>query len=121
MSDLDQFNKTMLEFIDQLSLYNNKNVNFSTYKNIATACIMANKRSVNEIFNRTVTIPYSAEILKKNERFFLDLDEYTSEYENDISFINYLKHIWCLITTDDKSRIWDFLNVLVFLDKKVNI
>lgn len=120
MSDLKQFNTVMLEFFDQLSIYNNKSVNFKMYKSMADACIKLDESSLNLMFNKTVTNRFYDEILNKNEMFFLELNDYTDVCANDLNFINYLKHVWKNTDDEEKTKIWDFLNVLLYLDKKIN-
>lgn len=120
MSDLKQFNTVMLEFFDQLSIYNSKSVNFKMYKSMADACIKLDESSLNLMFNKTVTKMFYDQILKKDELFFMELNEYTDIYDNDLNFINYLKHVWKNADENEKTKIWDFLNVLLYLDKKIN-
>jgi hypothetical protein len=66
-----------------------------------------------------VTLQYSDKIEGKDDAFFLKQETYNSEYE-DINIINSVKKIWKNVDQENKEIIWNYLNVLLFLDNRIN-
>lgn len=114
---IDIFNSNVVDFLTQLTIYDNI-VNFTLYKNSVIASILIDKFSIRNMFDKTVAVHYSSQILQKDDKFFLDqsYDEYNL---NDFSIINSIKKVWLTIDDTSKSKIWDYLNVLIYLNKKI--
>lgn len=115
---IDIFNDNVVDFFTQLSIYD-KIVNFTAYKASVLASILVNKYYIRNMFNDTVATLYADKILNKEENFFLE-QSYDTGNPNDISIINSIKKIWLTIDQNDKNKIWDYLNVLVFLNNKIS-
>lgn len=116
---IKDFNNTLIDFFSQLCIYNTEEMNFNTFKNMANASILIDEYSLNYIFHETVTVQYSDKILVKDDDFFLKQETYNCEYE-DINIINSVKKIWKKVDEENKEIIWNYLNVLLFLDNRIN-
>lgn len=116
---IKDFNNTLIDFFTQLSIYNTPEMNFNTFKNMASASILIDEYSLNYIFHNTVTLQYSDKIVIKDDDFFLKQETYNSEYE-DINIIKAVKKIWKNVDSANKEIIWNYLNVLLFLDNRIN-
>jgi hypothetical protein len=114
---IDIFNSKVIEFFQQLSVYDNI-VNFTMYKNSVIASILIDKYSIRNMFNVTVVKDYSEKITSKSDTFFLE-QTYEEWNQQDISIINAIKKIWVEIDNISKNCIWDYLNVLLYLNKKI--
>ena len=118
-NQIEIFNKTFIDFFDNLSVYNCENANFSTFKNLAQAYMCVDTYSIYNLFHQTVFIKYENQIINKDANFFLAQDSYDKEYD-DIDFISAVKTIWQKIDKESQENIWKFLNVLVYLDKQID-
>ena len=115
---IEDFNKTMIEFLTQLNVYNTPNLNFDSFKLMANTSMQLDEYSINCIFHQSIH-GFEEHITRKDDVFFLGKESYNSEYE-DINIINALKGIWKNVDDKSKENIWNFLNVLLYLDTKIN-
>lgn len=114
---IDIFNDNVLDFFTQLTIYDNI-VNFTAYRASIIASNMIDKHYIRKTFHDTVVVYYSDKILNKEEAFFLE-QSYDTGNPDDISIINSIKKIWMNIDQENKNKIWDYLNVLVYLNNKI--
>lgn len=113
---LEVFNKTLIEFIDDLITTFPTLADFQTFRAATVACVLVDKATPCNIFHKTVTVPYESFIINKNEEFFLQED-----YSNkgaDSGIVDRLKLIWKDLDDANKETIWNYMRVLVTLSKK---
>ena len=116
MADFTEtFNRTLLEFIDDLIVTFPELGDFEGFKKITNACVMIDPQTPYKIFHKSVTVPYADYILHKNEFFFLNE---TYRVRSDPSIVDRLKLVWKTLDAANKEIIWNYMRVLVALDKK---
>lgn len=111
------FNRTLLEFMDDLIATFPELADFQALKKMTKAAIMIDPETVQAMFHKQVTLPYDAQILAKDETFFLN-ESYTNIEGADSSIVDKLKKVWKGLDDKNKEVIWNYMRVLVALDKK---
>lgn len=68
------------------------------------------------VFNKQVAIPYEARILQKDENFFMN--ESYAHADIDFDIIDVIKKAWSSITAQNKTAIWQHLQILLLLNRR---
>jgi hypothetical protein len=124
MSILGAFNNVLTDFIDDCILVFPEDTDFKVYKKGVTLLVKVNPKKVLTVFTEYTSI-YREKILVKEEDFFLNTD-YTdivssnSKYsESDIfNIINKIKGYWVELNDSNKTKIWDYMILLINISDK---
>lgn len=126
MSILGAFNNVLTDFIDDCILVFPEDTDFKVYKKGVNLLVKVNPKKVLTVFTDYTTI-YRDKILVKDEDFFLNTD-YTdivssnsnSKYsESDIfNIINKIKGYWVELNDSNKTKIWDYMILLINISDK---
>lgn len=110
---VNMFNSKLLEFFDEMTIYDHV-VNFSALKTVTKTIIAVTPDSPQKMFRSSVTDKYGKQIIDRNEAFFLE----ETYKEADNTLVSSVKSVWKSIDQKNKDIVWDYFNVLVYLDKK---
>ena len=72
---------------------------------------------------KVYTLNYREKIIAKDETFFLDIDYddiVNTKEEGIVAIINNLKMYWGTLSSDNQTKIWEYLNTLLKLADLVN-
>jgi len=117
MSILSAFNKQLIEFADDLILLYPDDIDFKTFKTHIQLMQKVNARKMLNLF-KEYCIPYTNEILNKNEDFFLD-NNYNQDHHNDnLIIIKKIKNCWSNINNSNRAIIWKYFEILITLSSK---
>ena len=124
MSILGAFNNILSDFIDDCILVFPEDRDFKVYKKGVDLLVKVNPKKVLTVFTEYTTI-YKENILVKDEVFFLD-NNYTdlvssnSKYsESDVfNIINKIKGYWVELNDNNKTKIWDYMILLINISDK---
>lgn len=123
VNQYELFNRKIVEFIENL-IYIFPEVNdFKVFKTACDWAIGMDVTSAQQIFNICVGQPYEVQIMEKDEKFFLkenydEYNDYIKLYGNDMNLVEKLKNIWSIIDESNKEVIWQYMQVLIFLNKR---
>lgn len=129
MSILGAFNNVLTDFIDDCILVFPEDRDFKVYKKGVNMLVKVNPKKVLTVFTEYTTI-YREKILVKDEAFFLDNNNYTevvsSKVENSdkysesdiFNIINKIKGYWIELNDSNKTKIWDYLILLINISDK---
>ena len=124
MSILGAFNNVLTDFIDDCIRVFPEDTDFKVYKKGVNLLVKVNPKKVLTVFTEYTSI-YREKILVKEEDFFLNTD-YTdivssnSKYsESDIfNIINKIKGYWVELNDSNKTKIWDYMILLINISDK---
>jgi hypothetical protein len=122
MSVVKAFNNVLIDFMDDCILVFPEEKEFKKYKRGAQVLKDYNPKKIPIIFKEYSKI-YRAKIDVRDETFFLennynDIDEV--QEDNDlIELIDKIKKYWTKLTTENKDKIWKYIEVLVKLSDKI--
>jgi hypothetical protein len=116
---LTAFNNLIFKFIDDLIQTFPEENDFKVYKRALSILKTANAKKMCVIFKNYSNV-YKEKILNKDESFFLEneYNEMQTDYgdENTVEqVINKLKQYWTQLSTDNKVKIWKYLETLIKL------
>jgi hypothetical protein len=111
------FNNRLVEFVDDLAETFPSFGDFNTMKTVLKIACAVTPSVPNNIFHKTA-IRYESQIMNKDDKFLLD-ETYDSEHI-DMDIADKIKHIWKHTDADNKAVIWQYLLILVKLDKMIN-
>tara|TARA_B110000238_G_C16040598_1_gene401701 strand:- start:646 stop:1011 length:366 start_codon:yes stop_codon:yes gene_type:complete len=121
MSLLSAFNTNIINFLDDCILIFPCDTDFKVYKRAMEMLIKYNPKKINMIFKEYIEI-YRDKIYSQDEQFFLEnkYDEVKKENEDEfLKVINKLKTYWLNITKDNKTKIWDWITLLVKISDRL--
>ena len=117
MSILSAFNNQLIEFADDLILLYPEDNDFRTFKTHIQLMQKVNARKMLNLF-KEYCIPYTQEILNKDEDFFLN-NNYNQDNDSDnLIIIKKLKNYWNNINNNNREIIWKYFEVLITLSTK---
>ena len=116
---LTAFNNLIFKFTDDLIETFPEENDFKVYKRALTILKSANAKKMCVIF-KSYSHMYKEKILNKDESFFLDNDyseiKQANEDENTVEqVINKLKKYWKELSSENKEKIWKYLETLIKL------
>lgn len=117
------FNEKLSEFFkDIIKLFPNI-PEFNTFKNGLNFFIIADPRckKPQNFFNNRILSKYREAIKTKDEKFFLDDEQFDiNSLRRDywIDFINQIKILWNTIDETNKDIIWKYFQVLMIINDK---
>lgn len=115
---LTAFNNILFKFNDELIETFPEENDFKVYKRGLSLLKSANARKICEVF-KSYSIPYKAKILTKDESFFFKAnynDIKQAGDENTIEqVIEKLKLYWTQLDTENKEKIWKYLETMIKL------
>lgn len=123
----DLFNKKFIEMLEDLVLVlghecPDQVAQFEGFKVFTNTCILVDKSSPQQLFNRSVCIPYEKYIIEKDEAFFLNKTYDTKEPlvngMDNSSLIDKLKSVWRKLDNNNKETMWKYMQVLVALNRR---
>lgn len=116
-SDINRFNKQVSSFLESLHKILPDNKEIYIFKTQVDTMSMINKKFLLENFILYV-YPYKDQIMKKDEKFFLN-DDLNVE-EDQIEHAIHLKSLWKEKLTDkNKEVVWKFFQVLILLAERI--
>lgn len=115
----EAFNRTILEFIDDLVNTFPELADFDGFRKITKTCIMIDPETPQKVFHESVTTPYEKYIIARNEAFLLS--ENYSKSGAHATLIDRIKLIWKGLDDGNKDVIWNYMRALVALDKKCTL
>lgn len=121
MNNLEKFNVTFTEFIEDLVKVIPEDPELRVYELMLRSAVKNNPNYVVDVFNTSVVELYEKEIMEKNEEFFLkeDYDLITQTNSDALEIIVRIKSYWTQLTEEDKIIVWKYLRILVLLTKKI--
>ena len=93
----------------------------SELKKVKSAVILAksiNPKTPQKIFKTYVNDLYRAQILAKDETFFLEKHTFDGVKDNYMTFVDLIKGIWKDMATDNQMIIWKYMHALIALSDK---
>ena len=122
MSVAKAFNNVLIDFMDDCILVFPEENDFKQFKRGAQFLKKFNPKKIPTIFKGYVKI-YRSQIDNREESFFLeneydDLDEVKDDNEL-IDMIAKIKKYWVGMSTENKDKIWKYLEVLVKLSDNI--
>lgn len=115
---MDAFYNQFLDFVDQLQKVFPEDTDFPTYSSGLKLMRMTNPMYVIKQFRENV-IPFEKIISEKKEEFFLEYDFAQLGAEDWlVQVISKLKNMWTTLSENNKTCIWDYINLLVHIAKK---
>lgn len=121
MSLLSAFNNIVINFIEDCIILFPNDKNFGIYKRGIEMVIKYNPRKINTIFKEYAEI-YRDKIKTKDETFFLENDYKEVEKYNDEEIFNVIKKLktyWKSIESNNKDKIWQYLDIMIELSDKL--
>jgi hypothetical protein len=112
MDILETFNAKLGEFLNDLCLVCPR---ISEFRPAFQFAMNVDKRAGINVFDKYAN-KYEPYIISKNEEFFLNKD-FTSSSKADL--INEIKQVWTTLSPENKEVVWKYLQVLLFLHKKI--
>ena len=122
MSILSAFNNVIINFMEDCILVFPEENDFKIYKKGLQVYQKYNPKKILTIFNEYMSL-YRVKILDKDESFFLENDyEIVHKYNNKEIFdiINKIKTYWMLLDENNKTKIWDYLLLLIKISDQYN-
>jgi hypothetical protein len=115
------FNEKISEWIEDLiNVFPNESY-FPLYKTLFNNTVWLNNTLANKWFKYYMTPDYRQQILNRNEEFFLQqsYDNMAEQNGADLNFINKLKELWHLLSSEDKEMMWRYIQCLMVIDGKI--
>ena len=115
----DIFNAKLKEFASEMSRAFPAVDDLATLNNALELAIAFTPSKPCELFHAHVVEPYEQQILAQDEAFFIQGDprERTSAYL-PFDIVERIRALWSRMTSDDKETVWQYLQVLILLDRK---
>ena len=110
------FNAKLLEFMQDLIDTYKHDGDFVVCKNLTEISISYDYTMPQQIFHMYVVDKYEEQIVTGNEDFFLQ--ETYDPSVTDIQVVNKLKQMWQTLDPNNKKIVWQYMQVLVVLDRK---
>ena len=124
MSIYKAFNKIFISLIDDCILVFPEDPNFKNYRKVAKILDQFNTLKPAQVYKKYSSM-YPQYIDTRNEDFFLNNDySKLNEVADDdevTNFINNIKLHWNDLSTENKDKIWKYLNTLCLLTDKLNV
>lgn len=110
------FNSVANEFIDKMIIAYPYEAKLKVFKTVYLATKKYNNKKPLEYFMESF-LPYSEEILRRNEHFFRqeDLVDKAQTFTGQTGLINY----WDQMTPENKSYVWEYIQTLLILGMKI--
>lgn len=123
MKYLEKFNQTFKEFVDDLCLAYPNDGDFRMCKMLLGTALLADETFLQRFFYHKIVMRYEAEILNKNDAFFLEKDytAYADKISGASKFITKVKGCWADMTDENKDVVWRYLRVLTALAKRCDM
>ena len=119
---LTAFNNLVIKFNDELIQTFPEEKDFKAYKLAIEVIRKNNAKMVCNMF-KVYTLNYREKIVAKDETFFLNNDYndiVNTKDEGIVAIINKLKMYWGTLSSDNQTKIWEYLNTLLKLADLVN-
>lgn len=115
---LTAFNNLVIKFNEDLIEVFPEENDFKVYKRGIMMLNSANAKKICNLYKEYMIL-YRNKIIEKDETFFVN-NNYTeivsnSNSEGVESIILKLKHYWVNLSTNNKEKVWDYLNSLIKL------
>ena len=124
MSIYKAFNKIFISLIDDCILVFPEDPNFKNYRKGAKILDQFNTLKPAQVYKKYSSM-YRQYIDTKNEDFFLNNDysklNVVADDDEVTNFINNIKLHWNDLSTENKDKIWKYLNTLCLLTDKLNV
>jgi hypothetical protein len=122
MDNLQKFNVTFGEFIEDLVKVIPDDAELRVYEMLLRNCLKSDPHYVLDVFHTCVTVPYADEIMNRNEDFFLrqKYDSITQEDSQALDVVDRIKAYWKELNDANKGVVWKYFRILVLLDKKIH-
>lgn len=115
------FNEKLSEFFKDIIESFPEIIEFKRFKSGLTLLRNVDPKSPQNIFNNYVVTKFNEAIIKKDDSFFLENNDFgivSTRKDYWIDFINQLKSIWKTIDQENKDVIWKYFQVLLILSEK---
>lgn len=122
MSILSAFNNIIINFIDDCILVFPEEDDFKVFKRGLNVLIKFNPKKILNIFKQYLVL-YRQKIEEKNEDFFLENDYDIVKKYNDkeiFDIIDKIKKHWRTLDNTNKTKIWDYLILLINISYKID-
>jgi hypothetical protein len=120
--NLDRFNTTFKEFLNQLSAVH-ADAEFNMISMAVNAVVMASPKLLHDGFRERVVVPYGDRIIDKDEAFFLEEADYSKmagDLQDAECVINKVKTVYRGLNESDRAVVWKYMRVLVMLSRKLD-
>jgi hypothetical protein len=121
-SYLTAFNNLVMKFNEDLIQTFPEENDFKVYKRGLEWVRESNAKKICNLF-KVYTFNYREKIISKDESFFLTndyQDVIDAKDEGIVLVINKLKKYWSVLSPDNQTKIWDYLNTMIKLSELVN-
>ena len=115
------FNNLVVRFNDDLIQTFPEEKDFKTYRKGIILLNSINNKKVSVMFNNYSNL-YREKIISRDESFFLKVNFYNlihKESDTVENIINKLKFHWSTLSDSNKTKIWDYINLLLELNDKI--
>ena len=110
----DLFNRKLYEFVDDLvAIYPALN-DLRVFKASLYAVNMMDPGYSRRYFRENFGIPFEKQIMARDEKFFLQKDEYK---DGDVDIVSRIKTLWVDMLPYNKDTVWKYMQVLVYLGR----
>jgi hypothetical protein len=112
------FNRKLNDFIEDLEAIGMHN-RVTEYPMLKASCAFLaqmDKQRPAHYFHTYVLVPYEEQIKKRDEQFFLSQP---LGCERDMAIVNVIRQIWRTLDETNKNAIWQHLQVLTVLSRRV--
>lgn len=117
---LDLFNAKLQELVGELCESFPDTPDFRTLRTALSLSLALSPETPRRCFNKYVTVPYSAQILKRDHEFFL-ANSFDDKLVNagDLDILARVRSVWGRMTAEDQDAVWKYLQVLIALDNRI--
>jgi len=81
---------------------------------------LATPKIPQQVFHESVTNRYGSQILRKDEKFFLEAAFSEPELSSQLNIVETLKGVWRGLDDSNKEIIWKYLQLLIGISNKMN-
>jgi len=113
----DKFNKTFVEFVDDLSAAQPDSLELRMYAVALRGLMLASPDAALRTFYTEVTTPYAERILARDEAFFLERDY--ADTAADAELVGKIKEVYAGMGAADRDVVCKYMRMLVLLSRKV--
>lgn len=117
------FNDKFCDFLKDLCQVFPEDKDFKLALSGVKLGLLADVKSVHTVFHETVVIPYSKQIMDKDEAFFLE-KSYEGEFVDNgidsmVDIVDKLKSYWKNLSDSNRTTVWKYLQLLTTLSGKL--
>jgi hypothetical protein len=114
------FNQKLLEFSRDLCDVFPSNSEFQKLQAGVVFLQNLEPKTLEKYFYKYFSSKFREQLLNKDERFFIEQDNYVTGEDYWKNLVNQLKEIWKSLSQENKDIIWKYFRILIVLSDKCN-